>query len=83
MPQYLLDLKQGPSGIDQERCVLMPEVMNSQLRQSRLFAQPIPHLMHRCIWLPSFAIDEQEGELPLGILYRPLLSKMNYMSLCA
>ncbi len=67
MTRDTLDLIQCPRAIDQERSLLMPEAVNSQMRQSCLLPRPRPNPHDRRIGLSRFSVDKQVIKRALGI----------------
>ena len=57
--QDLLHLIERPAAVDQERCILMPQVVDPQMGQSRLAPQPLPDLVDRGVGLPGLAVDNR------------------------
>ena len=53
MAQDLLYLVQGAPLIDQEGGVLMPQIMQPQVRQTGIIAQSCPYLVYRGKWFTS------------------------------
>ena len=53
MTESLLNLVQRSSAVDQERCVLMAQIVQSKMRQRCLVAQSSPDTIHRRQWCSS------------------------------
>ena len=51
MTENLLDFIKGPAGIDKKTGVLMPEVVNTKMRQPGLLPEPGPYPHDRCVGL--------------------------------
>ena len=64
VPQDLLHLLQRPAKVDQHRGILMAQVVNANMLQVSLLAQPVPDLVHGGHPLQSIAAggsDRSEG----------------------
>ena len=67
MPEDLLNLIKRSAAVDQKRCVLMAQIVDTQVGQTRLGAQPRPNLHDRRIGLLRLFVDEKVFVLALGV----------------
>ena len=58
MPQDLLHLIQGPPAVNEEGCILVPQVMKTQLWQACFLSDPKPNLGDGGVALTRPGIDE-------------------------
>mgnify|MGYP001823927498 FL=1 len=59
MALYLPHQIQGPTTVDQIRCVLMAQLLQSKVRCTSRLPRPVPCPEHLRVWLAGLAFDDQ------------------------